>query len=88
MKSIMHTQHQYVPILCDDSQDTPDNSAVHKILFGGDQLTAARAKGCRELRLNSETITGKLQGLLPVAEDWHTSVTLLTVSILYFYLHN
>ena len=53
--------------------------AVHKVLFGGDQLTAARARGCRDLRLNSNSITGQLQGLLPVAEDWHTMATLLSV---------
>ena len=80
MIDIMHTLHQYVPIISEESEGAPCRSAVHKVLFGGDQLTAARARGCRDLRLNSDTITGQLQGLLPVAEDWHTSVTLLSVS--------
>ena len=54
----MHTLHRYVLI---ESDDAFESSAVHKVLFGGDQLTAARARGCRDLCLNSETITGQLQ---------------------------
>ena len=50
------------------------------VLFGGDQLTAARARGSQQIRLNSERASDRLQGLIPVAEDWHTSVILLTVS--------
>ena len=76
MIDIMHTLHQYVPI---QSENVSEKPVVHKVLFGGDQLTAARARGCRDLCLNSDTITGQLQGLIPVAEDWHTSVTLLSV---------
>ena len=53
------------------------------ILFGGDQLTAARARGCQRHRVNSETATNRLQGLIPVSEDWHASVVLLGVSMLY-----
>ena len=51
------------------------------ILFGGDQLTAVRARSSQKIRINSETESAALQGFIPVAEDWHTSVTLLTVSI-------
>ena len=80
MIDIMQKLHQYVPIITEGTDDVPQRSAVHKVLFGGDQLTAARARGCRDLRLNSESTTGQLQGLVPVAEDWHTSVTLLSVS--------
>ena len=50
------------------------------ILFGGDQLTAARAMGSQQIWVNSETASEGLHGLIPVAEDWHTSVTLITVS--------
>ena len=52
----------------------------HQLLFGGDQLTASRARGCKAIRMNSATDTEKLCGLIPVAEDWHTKVTLLEVS--------
>lgn len=79
MIDIMEKLHQYVPIITEDTEDAPERSAAYKVLFGGDQLTAARARGCRDLPLNSESITGQLQGLVPVTEDWHTSVTLLSV---------
>ena len=55
-------------------------------MFGGDQLTAARARGSQEARLNSDTCLGRLQGLKPMAEDWHTSVILLIVCVLNYEL--
>ena len=75
MIEIMDELQGYAPISTDSCGET-----VHQLLFGGDQLTAARARGCAELRINSDTPTGRLTTLLPVAEDWHTLVTLLTVS--------
>ena len=92
MIDVMSTLHEYVPVLNTDTSESssqePMNETLHPLLFGGDQLTAARARGCQELRINSDTATGRLQGLIPVAEDWHTSLTLLTVSImLVFTLH-
>ena len=59
-----------------------NDQKAHQILFGGDQLTAARARGCAELRENSDSLTGRLKTLIPVPEDWHTQVTLLTVCII------
>lgn len=50
------------------------------VLLGGDQLTVARARGSQQIRVNSETASDRLCGFIPVAEDWHTSVVLLTVS--------
>ena len=49
----MHTLHQYVPIKNDD---VLEKSAVHKVLLGGDQLTAARARGCRDLRISTQIL--------------------------------
>ena len=80
MIDIMHTLHQYVPAKTEDFEDGSRKPAVHKVIFGGDYLTATRGRGCRELRLNSETTVGQLTGLIPVSEDWHTLVTLLSVS--------
>ena len=74
MMDIMGTLQGYAPISTDSRGET-----VHQLLFGGDQRTAARARGCVELRINSDTPTGRLTTLLPVAKDWHTLVTLLTV---------
>ena len=91
MIDIISNLHQYIPtmetsITTDlsadpETVDQPISEKLHPLLFGGDQLTAARARGCQELRINSDTSTGRLQGLIPVAEDWHTTVTLLVVSI-------
>ena len=52
----------------------------HHILFGGDMLTAKHARGSKYVRSNSTRGLDRLEGLLPVAEDWHTKVCLLGVS--------
>ena len=51
---------------------------THPILIGGDQLTADQGKGAKKVHADSPT--SRLEGLIPVAEDWHTKVTLLEVS--------
>ena len=53
----------------------------HRILFGGDQLTTARADGSLEVRRNSIRAKQSLRGLIPVTEDWHTKKIFLSVSI-------
>ena len=63
-----------------DAVDT-DNK-FHRILFGGDQLTTARAVGSIEIRRNSREAKHTLQGLIPVTEDWHAKKIFLTVSII------
>lgn len=88
MIEIMSDLHQYVPIqevatastTSTDGTEQLPKEKVHTLLFGGDQLTASRARGCQDLRINSDTTAGKLKGLIPTAEDWHTAVTLLVVS--------
>ena len=77
MIDVMETLQQYVPIQTSFS-DVADLE-VYQILFRGDQLTAVHARGCAELRINSDTGTGKLDTLIPVVEDWHTLLTLITV---------
>ena len=47
--------------------------AFHWLLFGGEQLTAKRARGVR-IRNNSTNSADRLEGLLPIAEDWHAKV--------------
>lgn len=67
--------------------DTIEHFHYHSILFGGDQLTVARIRGAQRIRLNSEDERGRLEGLVPCVEDWHTKVTLLEVYILHTTLH-
>ena len=58
-----------------------DYASAHvcPIFVGGDQLTAARARGAQKAKVNALTPKSRLEGLVPAVEDWHTKVTLLTV---------
>ena len=57
-----------------------NTSHMHHILFGGDQLTVARVRGVIRQRQTSETGQGRMEGLIPVVEDWHAKVCLMSVS--------
>lgn len=50
------------------------------ILTGGDQLTVARSRSCQRIRSNSTRGKERLEGLVPIVEDWHAKVSLLGVS--------
>jgi L1 cell adhesion molecule like protein len=45
-------------------------AVVHHVLFGGDQLTAARARGAIMAMANNPTPQQRLEGVIPVIEDW------------------
>ena len=60
---------------------TEDKSYV-KTLFGGDYLSAARARGAQLIRRTAELEEQHLDGFLPVSEDWHAKVCLLEASYL------
>ena len=55
-----------------------------KVLFGGDQLTAERARGAQRCRRNEILPKDQLRGLVPVAADWHAKQCLLQVRIIVF----
>ena len=70
MVAILVNLQQYVPLLTSPLQacvtvdgkeevSTIHNDTFHKIFFGGDQLTAARARGAKRLRSNSQRQTGR-----------------------------
>ena len=50
-----------------------------QVAFGGDQLTAERARNVQLIRVNSEDSKSALAGLLPYTSDWHAEVILLQV---------
>ena len=50
-----------------------------QVAFGGDQLTAERARNVQLIRVNSEDSKCALAGLLPYTSDWHAEVILLQV---------
>lgn len=90
MVEIMTRVHQYVPTREYEQPFTIEgtseiitipNAQMHPILFGGDQLTAARARGAKKAKINSIDPTLRLDGLVlvPVAEDWHTRLNFIGV---------
>ena len=88
MIEILTHLHQYIPIIEYASEvfiPSLNQSVnimmeqVHPILFGGDQLTAARARGVKTAMSNGCSAVKRLQGLVPVIEDWHAQVVLLEV---------
>ena len=52
-----------------------DDTRFFRILFGGDQLTVARARGAQSLRATRDSAKERLEGLCPVIEDWHARMT-------------
>ena len=79
---------QYVPTTStEDEVDNPltDESfkvfddKFHYVLFGGHQLTVERAFGAQKERSNENRGVERLEGLVPVVEDWHTKVAFLKV---------
>ena len=95
MVEIMSYLHQYVPVvkgtksvhvpITGEEVQVPQAS-LHQILFGGDQLTAARARGAIRARVNSLSATARLDGIIPCAEDWHVKLNLPDVSCYYYML--
>ena len=85
MIDILLQLHCYVPtkhgsIIDPGSGTEVSRDVVHKILFGGDQLTRKRAESAKEGRRNSITAPTKLDGFVPVCEDWHAKKIFLEVS--------
>lgn len=77
--SIIGTEQSYIPSIDSSAEVRTDN--FHKLLIGGDQLTAARARAVKRHRVNSASPSARLDGLIPCAEDWHTQTILLQVCI-------
>lgn len=50
-------------------------------LVGGDYLSVVRARGAQMIRSTSELTEHTLDGILPVAEDWHAKVCFMEVRI-------
>jgi L1 cell adhesion molecule like protein len=50
-------------------------------IVGGDQLTVSRIRGSQRVRGNSDTSEERLDGLLPVSEDWHAKMCFMEVRL-------
>jgi len=94
MCEIMDKLHDYVPaqqvveyfdVFEDNDPIEMDEQIYHQILLGGDQLTVAHARGSASIRADHITHVcsrrDRLEGLLPVVEDWHAKQCLLKVHI-------
>ena len=77
--SILETEQAYIPSI--NSSAAVPTANFHRLLIGGDQLTAARARGVKRHRINSASPSARLDGLIPCAEDWHTQAILLEVHV-------
>ena len=80
--------HQYVPrVVIKTVVNVPTTNdceeivseTLHHLLIGGDQLTAERVRGAKMVRQNSTHAIGRLEGFIPVSEDWHAKVCFLQV---------
>lgn len=88
MVDIITHIHTYVPVkkysedyTIQESGETVSvpKSRVFPVLFGGEQLTAARARGAKRVKVNSAEASSHLDGIIPVAKDWHAQLNLLEV---------
>lgn len=94
MTMIMDHIQQYMPSRSIHTSRTLPNSEtfnedkqyLHRILFGGDQLTVARTRGGIAIRQDHNFAEQKLDGLLPTIEDWHAKQCFLKVCSFSYYV--
>ena len=90
MMDILDHYQNYVPsVSCE--KDIPDTGRMEDnhfltTLVGGDYLSVARARGTQLIRSTSELEKHKLNGIFPVAEDWHAKYALWRYELI-FLLH-
>ena len=86
---------QYVPVESETSkisipgvgEKEIHSDKFHHILFGGDLLTAKRARGSQYTRSNSLRGKDRLEGFKPVVEDWHAKMCFIGVSLSVYTTH-
>jgi len=72
MKNVPTRPQEKQLIVSNHSRNTTiEDFNFHKILLGGDQLTAARCRGAAAVRSDHRTSLERLDGMVPVCEDWH-----------------
>jgi len=78
IKILQHLQ-RYVPAKVIESEG-PTHVLQHRLLFGGDQITVARTRGAQTAMCSELNEADRLEGFIPVIQDWHAKVVLLRVS--------
>jgi len=95
IKILQHLQ-RYIPVkeipATASQQESASNVLQHKLLLGGDQLTVARVRGAQTAMCNGLNAVKRLEGFVPIIQDWHAKVVLLEVCYLrcitkYLYSH-
>lgn len=89
MISILQHVQQYVHAKAVEQElSLPDQSIMSYpeqyfavMLVGGDQATAAHARGAHKICSNSFKSEDRLDSLLPVAKDWHAKMCFLRVPV-------
>ena len=74
--------HTVVKVPNTEKHEVMVTERLHHLLIGGDQLTAERVRGAQSMRQNSTHAMGRLEGYIPVSEDWHAKVCFLQVQFL------
>ena len=88
MCMIMKSLHKYVPKATHQITNQ-DNTPISVIfLFGGDQLTACKSRAAQTARCNDDNPVERLEGLIPVVEDWHARLTLTRVGCIMLHVLN
>ena len=86
MTDILEHYQSYVPAVnCEVvilQEGTVQDKKFLTTLVRGDYLSVARARGAQVIRSTSELTKDTLNGMLPVAEDWHAKVCLIVSSIM------
>ena len=88
MCKAMDLLHEYVPTkhvtiertLVSGEVKRKEDHTLCKILIG-DQLTVARTCGSATTHVDHHTRKDRLEGFIPVVEDWHAKQCLLKVSV-------
>ena len=91
----MDRLHRYVPtqtnnvtITFADTGETLTYAEhnFHPICCSGDQLTVACERTAQSVRHHSENELDRLEGLVPIVDDWHTNMTFVKVAFIYVLL--
>ena len=76
MSKIMDHYMKYVPTIeTKINLDLPNGDSM--VL--DDQVTAVRMRSTQALRDSHDNAIDRLEGLIPIVEDWHTRLTLMKV---------
>ena len=73
------TSRQVTTTLSSGETYTFKESDMCEIIVGEDQLTCAQARESAAIRFSHHKNEDQLKGIILVAEDWHTRLTLLKV---------